>query len=269
MTQMESGPYDGNALARAPVRGVRGGGDAAAAGVAAAGSPRPSLRSSSTGPTRGCRPLPRLLGRPAARRPHAGRGLARPRRYHRAPVHRPDLDDPGEPLTLPGVTTSGLSGASVADVLLGIILFGMVIGAAAQLIVQRRGVTINWPRAFAAGWIGWFVGGLLVSLLSGDGLALRPSGIIGSLVGAIIVTAIWQSIEARRTPPADPRVGMRGLLSGRCRYACCFAGSRRTAGGGTAPGSRSSCPARCSAECRGCGASWRCSGGSSCLHDPS
>jgi uncharacterized membrane protein YeaQ/YmgE (transglycosylase-associated protein family) len=84
--------------------------------------------------------------------------------------------------------------------LLGIILFGMIIGAAAQLIVQRRGVAINWPRAFAAGLIGSFVGGLLVSLLSGDGISLRPSGIIGSLVGAIIVTAIWQSIEARRHP---------------------------------------------------------------------
>jgi len=82
--------------------------------------------------------------------------------------------------------------------LLGMILFGMIIGAAAQLIVQRRGVTINWPRAFAAGLIGSFVGGLLVSLLSGDGLALRPSGIIGSLVGAIIVTAVWQSIDARK-----------------------------------------------------------------------
>jgi uncharacterized membrane protein YeaQ/YmgE (transglycosylase-associated protein family) len=31
--------------------------------------------------------------------------------------------------------------------------------------------------------IGSFVGGLLVSLLAGDGLSFRPSGIIGSLVG--------------------------------------------------------------------------------------
>ena len=84
--------------------------------------------------------------------------------------------------------------------LLAMILFGMLIGAAAQLIVQRRGVVINWPMAFASGLIGSFVGGLLISLLSGDGLALRPSGIVGSLVGAIIVTAIWRSIDARRHP---------------------------------------------------------------------
>lgn len=76
--------------------------------------------------------------------------------------------------------------------ILGIILFGMLIGAGAQLILGRAGGGINWPMAFASGLIGSFVGGLLISLLSGDGLALRPSGIIGSLAGAVVVTAGWQ-----------------------------------------------------------------------------
>src|SRR4051794_41984826 len=93
--------------------------------------------------------------------------------------------------------------------LLGIILFGMIIGAAAQLIVQRRGVTINWPRAFAAGLIGSFVGGLLVSLLSGDGLALRPSGIIGSLGGGGPLTPHLRAVGAPPPParrnPRPPR----------------------------------------------------------------
>ena len=75
--------------------------------------------------------------------------------------------------------------------ILGIILFGMLIGAGAQLILRRGGGGINWPLAFAAGLIGSFVGGLLISLIAGDGLALRPSGIIGSIVGAVIVTAGW------------------------------------------------------------------------------
>jgi uncharacterized membrane protein YeaQ/YmgE (transglycosylase-associated protein family) len=43
-----------------------------------------------------------------------------------------------------------------------------------------------------AGLVGSFIGGLLISLLSGDGLQFRPSGIIGSLVGALLVTAGWQ-----------------------------------------------------------------------------
>lgn len=76
--------------------------------------------------------------------------------------------------------------------LIGIILFGMLIGAGAQLLLGGTASGIDWPMAFAAGLIGSFVGGLLISLLAGDGLDLRPSGIIGSLVGAVVVTAAWQ-----------------------------------------------------------------------------
>jgi uncharacterized membrane protein YeaQ/YmgE (transglycosylase-associated protein family) len=42
-----------------------------------------------------------------------------------------------------------------------------------------------------AGLVGSFVGGLLASLIAGDGLAFKPSGVIGSIIGAIIVTAGW------------------------------------------------------------------------------
>ena len=44
---------------------------------------------------------------------------------------------------------------------------------------------------------GAVVGGLLISLVSGDGLALRPSGIIGSIVGAVLLLAAWQAIRGR------------------------------------------------------------------------
>lgn len=79
--------------------------------------------------------------------------------------------------------------------LLGIILFGMLIGAAAQLILGTGRAGIDWAMAFSAGIAGSFVGGLLVSLLAGDGLALRPSGLIGSFVGAIVVLAIWSRVS--------------------------------------------------------------------------
>lgn len=75
--------------------------------------------------------------------------------------------------------------------IIAIILFGMLVGAAAQLILGRAKGGINWPMAFATGIAGSFVGGLLASLLAGDGVELRPSGIIGSIVGAVIVTAGW------------------------------------------------------------------------------
>jgi uncharacterized membrane protein YeaQ/YmgE (transglycosylase-associated protein family) len=81
--------------------------------------------------------------------------------------------------------------------ILGLILFGMLIGALAQLILGRRSGRIDWTMAIVAGLVGSFVGGLLASLINGDGLELRPSGIIGSIVGAVIVTAIWRYAGGR------------------------------------------------------------------------
>jgi uncharacterized membrane protein YeaQ/YmgE (transglycosylase-associated protein family) len=86
--------------------------------------------------------------------------------------------------------------------IIGILVFGMGIGALAQLILGRSGQGVNWGLALAAGLIGSFVGGLLISLIAGDGLELRPSGIIGSIVGAIIVTAAWTWWQRRSEAPA-------------------------------------------------------------------
>jgi uncharacterized membrane protein YeaQ/YmgE (transglycosylase-associated protein family) len=75
---------------------------------------------------------------------------------------------------------------------IGLILFGMLIGAGAQLILGRSGGRTDWGIALVAGLVGSFVGGLIFSLVAGDGFELRPSGIIGSLLGAVIVTALWR-----------------------------------------------------------------------------
>ena len=94
--------------------------------------------------------------------------------------------------------------------IIGIILFGMIAGAGAQLVLQR-GTGINWPMAFVTGIIGSFVGGLFFSLLDGDGLELRASGIVGSIFGAVVVTLLWDWIQGRRAPKkeehARPHVG--------------------------------------------------------------
>jgi uncharacterized membrane protein YeaQ/YmgE (transglycosylase-associated protein family) len=90
--------------------------------------------------------------------------------------------------------------------ILGIILFGMIVGAAAQYVAGRGSAGIDWSLALVAGLIGSFVGGLLVSLLAGDGLALKPSGLIGSFVGAVIVTFGWKWWQSRsKTTPAPAR----------------------------------------------------------------
>ena len=41
-------------------------------------------------------------------------------------------------------------------------------------------------------------------VLAGDGLALRPSGIIGSIVGAIVVTVVYKLVTGRN-PGANAR----------------------------------------------------------------
>ena len=79
--------------------------------------------------------------------------------------------------------------------IIAIILFGMLMGAAAQMILGRRGGRIDWGIALVSGLVGSFIGGLVLSLIAGDGLELRPSGIIGSIGGALIVTAAWRWYE--------------------------------------------------------------------------
>ena len=82
--------------------------------------------------------------------------------------------------------------------LIGIVITGMVVGAAAQFILGRDGGRVDWQMAFVAGIAGSFLGGLVINLAIGDGLKLGPSGLIGSLVGALVVTALWQAVNARR-----------------------------------------------------------------------
>jgi uncharacterized membrane protein YeaQ/YmgE (transglycosylase-associated protein family) len=82
--------------------------------------------------------------------------------------------------------------------ILGLILFGMVIGAFAQLILGKTKNGVDWGIALGSGLIGSFVGGLIFSLIAGDGLALKPSGILGSIIGAVIVTVIWFGLKGRK-----------------------------------------------------------------------
>jgi uncharacterized membrane protein YeaQ/YmgE (transglycosylase-associated protein family) len=82
-------------------------------------------------------------------------------------------------------------------ILLFILLWGMAAGWIAHLLLARD-ESVNWAELLVVGLAGSFVGGLLISLLSGDGLALRASGMIGSIVGAVVLLATWRAI--RSTP---------------------------------------------------------------------
>ena len=82
--------------------------------------------------------------------------------------------------------------------ILAIILFGMIAGGLAQMVLGRSMRDVSWTIAIVTGLIGSFVGGLLASLLAGDGLELRPSGLIGSFVGALLLTLAWGWYDKRR-----------------------------------------------------------------------
>ena len=80
--------------------------------------------------------------------------------------------------------------------ILGIIVFGMFVGWLAQLVLGMGSKPDG--QTLIAGLAGSFVGGMLASLASGDGLDLKPSGLIGSFVGAVIVLAVWRAIASTR-----------------------------------------------------------------------
>ena len=82
--------------------------------------------------------------------------------------------------------------------ILALLAIALASGWIAQLIVGRSHGRPDWTQALIAGFIGSFVGGLLASLIAGDGLDFRPSGLIGSIIGAVIVTAVWGLIRGRQ-----------------------------------------------------------------------
>jgi uncharacterized membrane protein YeaQ/YmgE (transglycosylase-associated protein family) len=83
--------------------------------------------------------------------------------------------------------------------ILALLAIAMAAGWIAQMIVGRSHGRTDWTEALIAGFVGSFVGGLLASLIAGDGLHFRPSGLLGSIFGAVIVTAIWGLVRGRRT----------------------------------------------------------------------
>ena len=82
-----------------------------------------------------------------------------------------------------------------------IIVIGLIAGALARLVVPGR-QDISILMTIVLGVVGSFVGGFLGYLIfhkdAQDGF-LQPSGIVGSLIGAVIVLLLWIQIGKRRT----------------------------------------------------------------------
>jgi uncharacterized membrane protein YeaQ/YmgE (transglycosylase-associated protein family) len=75
--------------------------------------------------------------------------------------------------------------------LISLVVVGLIAGAVARLVVPGR-QNISIPMTILLGIIGSFVGGFLSSLIfNSGGNFLRPAGIIGSIIGAIIVLLLY------------------------------------------------------------------------------
>ena len=82
-------------------------------------------------------------------------------------------------------------------IILAILVLGLFAGWIANLILGGGPRPADWGPLLVSGLVGSFVGGLLASLIAGDGLDLKPSGIIGSIVGAVVVLAIFRAVQGR------------------------------------------------------------------------
>jgi len=87
--------------------------------------------------------------------------------------------------------------------LLYLLIVGLAAGWFAWVVFGKskmlsKGGKPNWSLLLALGVAGSFVGGLAVSFLVGDGLTLRPSGMLASVLGAIVAAAAYQWFAGRR-----------------------------------------------------------------------
>ena len=77
--------------------------------------------------------------------------------------------------------------------IISLIIVGLIAGALARLVVPGQ-QDLSIPMTIVIGVIGSFVGGFLGYLIfhkDGQSGFFQPSGIIGSVIGAIIVLLIW------------------------------------------------------------------------------
>jgi uncharacterized membrane protein YeaQ/YmgE (transglycosylase-associated protein family) len=81
------------------------------------------------------------------------------------------------------------------------IIVGLIAGLIARAIMPGND-SMGWIATIVLGVVGSFVGGLLASLVFHDNTAgasdFHPTGIVGSVIGALIVLGIWHVASRRR-----------------------------------------------------------------------
>jgi uncharacterized membrane protein YeaQ/YmgE (transglycosylase-associated protein family) len=87
--------------------------------------------------------------------------------------------------------------------IIGWLVIGLVAGALGRLLLPGRD-PMGCIGTLAVGVLGSFAGGALASLLFEGELTLRPSGLIGSVVGAMALLLVLRLL---RGPRRDDRRG--------------------------------------------------------------
>ncbi len=85
--------------------------------------------------------------------------------------------------------------------IVSLIIVGLIAGALARLLIPGR-QNISIPMTILVGIIGSFVGGFLGYVLfhhDAQNGAIQPSGIIGSVIGAVIVLLIMGRTSRRHS----------------------------------------------------------------------
>jgi uncharacterized membrane protein YeaQ/YmgE (transglycosylase-associated protein family) len=85
----------------------------------------------------------------------------------------------------------------VIGLLLWLLIVGMIAGFLARFLVPGRDPMGFWGTV-ALGIVGSFVGGFLGSLVFEGQLALRTTGILGSILGAVIALLIYRRMVDQR-----------------------------------------------------------------------
>jgi uncharacterized membrane protein YeaQ/YmgE (transglycosylase-associated protein family) len=81
--------------------------------------------------------------------------------------------------------------------IIGWLLVGLVAGALGRLLLPGRDA-MGCIGTIAVGILGSFAGGALASLLFEGQLELRPSGLIGSVLGAMVLLLVLRLVRGPR-----------------------------------------------------------------------
>ena len=85
-----------------------------------------------------------------------------------------------------------------------LLFIGVVAGYLARLLVPGRD-PMTWWQTMLLGIVGSFVGGFGAYALFGwdeDEGFLQPSGLVFSVLGAVVVLLLWRAVQRRRTGTA-------------------------------------------------------------------